>query len=80
MNITIKQFLKQKLQDNGLFENQADEILKFQEKDALTEVYDKRADGYPKEFLAVAWLTTKSKAKKWLAQNCPEHWAISMFE
>lgn len=91
--MTIREKLEKMLFEHGLFENQAKAVIDLlaadsREKEdgtkvpangALVEVLDKQVEGYPPQMIAVAFMTAKNYAVKWIDANCPQHWARPMF-
>jgi hypothetical protein len=81
--MTIREKLLQMLFENGLFENQAQEVLTQYSESEIGEAMKDRLDDlvsdYPEPVLAVTWLGVKSTTTKWMDANCPEHWARPMF-
>ena len=82
--MTIREKLKSMMFENGMFPEQAEAVLMGMEADeshdALTEVFGKEIEGYPVQFLAVAWLTTRHAALDWIDENIPLAWYRPMFE
>ncbi|MEE8262719.1 MAG: hypothetical protein V3R83_09680 [Gammaproteobacteria bacterium] len=82
--MTIRSWLVNRGVENGLWENEAQAVVNQIADDetlkALGDVLEKSADGYPKQFFAVAWMTFESEAIKWIDANKPKHFARPMFD
>jgi len=79
---SIRAALMDHLMNNGMFENDADQIV----ADYLTvhaEVMrgriDHQAAGYPRAVVTLAIVGVNDAAIKWIEANAPGHWAKAMF-
>ena len=81
--MTIREKLLKLLCDNGLFEAEAQEVLKLYENGPLSESMKGRMDddenGYPEMLMATVWVGIRSSAVTWIDENQPQHWARPMF-
>ena len=81
--MTIREKLRRFMTDRGLWSHEADEILSKIESDEsnkeLTQVFNDVAEGYPKEFMAVAILVVSHDVVEWIDANCPKHFARMNF-
>ncbi len=81
--MTIRKKLLMMLEEHGLFETQAQEVLTdYTESEMGKEMKNRLNDevsDYPESVLAVTWMGVKSTTTKWMDANCPEHWARPMF-
>lgn len=75
--------MMERLHENGMMSDDCTAIMDSVESDEIAEPMKGRwADGideYPAPLLAIAWLTVKAVAWKWLNENRPQHWAKPMF-
>ena len=84
--MTTKEKLKAMLTERGMFDDQADEVL----KEAIPQIeslapdhrytWDSPASGYPDVFYNAMWITLRKVAQKWIKDNMPEAWFLPMFE
>lgn len=82
MNVQLQIAIRQKLEENGLFEEEAGGILK-QLKENTPDMKGRWEDGtedYPPAMFVVLWVSAKKEAVKWIEQNKPLHLAKSMSE
>lgn len=81
--MTIREKLLKKLYDNGLFEDQAEQVLmRYVSSDLGSPMQDRMGDlvqDYPPQLVAVTWIGLKKTALDWIDDNCPQHWARGMF-
>ena len=84
--MTLKEQLVNLGQDNGLLQQQAEQIVDvlIAEDDAghkiMTGRWNDDADGYPPKMIDVLWGSYKNVAAKWLAEHAPRHWARPVFD
>ena len=73
----VSEKLKEMLFSNGLFENQAEEIIDYarQENELIAGVLGKQWEGYPEAFHAVLWLEVRRRAVECIDEKWPDHWA-----
>lgn len=84
--MTTKEKLKKMLTDNGMFDNQADAVLKeaipkisaLQPKDRIT--WDRPSNEYPDVMFSLWWKILRKLALDWIVKNTPEAWFRPMFE
>jgi len=81
--MTIREMMETKLQENGLWPDEATAIMDAIEDEKCAESMNGRwkdaADGYPPQLFAVSWMVVQTVAAKWLEENKPMHWARPMF-
>lgn len=81
--MTLKETLKDLGLKNGLSESQADSILDQMGAEdidgTITERWNDTAASYPSVLVGVLWMVFKRNAKDWLLQNCPDHFALTLF-
>ena len=81
--MTIREMMETKLQENGLWPDEATAIMEAIEDEKCAESMKGRwkdaADGYPPQLFAVSWMVVQAVAAKWLEANKPMHWARAMF-
>ncbi len=84
--MTTKERLKKMLTDRGMFDSQADAVLKevIPQIESLTPGYritwDRPANEYPDAVYNVMWLPLRDAALKWIDKNMPQAWFRPMFE
>lgn len=84
--MTTRERLKKMLVDCGMFDDQADEVLKeaIPKIESLTPNYrytwDRPADEYPDAIYKVLWLLLRREALVWIDKNAPQAWFRPMFE
>jgi hypothetical protein len=84
--ITTKMKLVAMLIANGLFESQANEIIKLAipEIDKLNNGYqitwDRPASEYPGVLYPLLFISIKPIALQWIEDNCPQAWFKPMFQ
>jgi hypothetical protein len=73
--------LRTQLYNSGLFENQADAILKnvVSRKDSMSGRWNDPVSGYPPGMTNVLWVSAKAEALNWIDNNMPMHWARPLF-
>lgn len=81
--MTIAETLKKRLEDNGLFPDQALGVLEAAKADpanaSVAERWDHDTAGYPPPLLEVLWMSVRLSAAHWIDANCPQHWARPLF-
>lgn len=79
---TVRQVMKDMLVNNGMFEEQADEVMKVAERDidSMNENWGKEADSYPKVIITLTQSHVKRITLKWINENAPEAWFKPLFE
>lgn len=84
--MTFRDKFKLMIVGNGLFPEQAEEIMKSIENAeddyllSLQERLNDHIEGYPQSVLTVGWFVVKSFSLEWIEQNCPNAWCKPMFE
>lgn len=83
--MTTREKLKKVLTDNGMFPEQAEEVLAraIPEIEKLTPNYqitwDSPAEEYPNAVYVTMWLTLKPIALAWIDEKLPRAWFRPMF-
>ena len=80
--MTIRDTLRCRCVANGLFFTQADPILQMVYDEGDNELKSRwldNADDYNSVVIDVLWIAVCRNAVKWIDQNCPKHWARSVF-
>ncbi len=81
--MTIRETMEAKLQEHGLWPDEATAIMNAVEleetQDSMKHRWSDDADGYPPQLLVVVWIMVKASAAKWLEENKPMHWAKALF-
>lgn len=84
--VTTRQKFEQMLFENGMFEDQAKQVmdLAIPVIDSQVENYkftwDRPAEEYPSQLYSIIFMTIKPIALKWIEDNCPMAWYKPMFE
>ena len=88
--MTIRETLHAKLVEHGMFDEDADAVLKALEADPTNEpMYNRytrqdrwaeEVSGYPPPLLAVLWLKVRHGALAYIKRECPEAWFRPLFE
>jgi len=82
--MTIREKLVDLLFQNGIFENDAKEIVQSyidcSMGQAMEGRWDDEVEGYPIATISVLWAGTKAMALEWISKNCPSHWAKPLLE
>lgn len=81
--MTIREVLVKQLKDNGMFDNQANEVIDGYAAGPFGESmrgrWDEDTTGYPEQLLGVLWLGVRAEALAWIDENCPAAWFKPMF-
>jgi hypothetical protein len=81
--MTIEQTIKDRLIANGLFEDQAAEvmaILKKGEGRPMERRWAEDVKTYPPSVIAILWIAAKTTALHYLEEHMPNAWFLPMFE
>ena len=84
--ITVRDFFTGRLEENGMFENEAKEVLEL----AIPKVeemvpgynitWDRPKNEYPEAIYTIMWNVIKEVALEWIEENAPEAWYKAMFQ
>ena len=81
--MTFLQYSMKFLQDNGMFESQAQAVVVQMTQDNHPEGISSRwnddLEGYPEVMTAVFTMTLKSAALEWIDKNIPKAWYRPIF-
>lgn len=81
--MTISEKLLKMLDENGVFENEAKAIVERYTQHPLGAAMRGRMNDQlnncPASVMVATWMGVKKVAVEWMDENCPEHWARSMF-
>jgi hypothetical protein len=83
---TTKQKFEKMLFECGMFENQAEEVMKIAMPiiDSTLPNYkftwDRPSDEYPEQLYSVVFMSIKPIALKWIEKNAPLAWYKPMFQ
>jgi hypothetical protein len=81
---TIKRTLIEKLQENGLWLQEAEEVMAMVEADPANKDmqgrWDESPEDYPPSIMVLAWMSARDKALEWIERNKPKHFAKGMLE
>lgn len=86
VEMTTKDKLKSLLVERGVFEEDAEAVL----KEAIPRIeglvpnyqitWNRPADEYPPQLYVAWWMELKTVARSWIAKNTPNAWFRSMFD
>ncbi len=80
---TVREKMEEMLYQNGLFEDQAKEIMDIAVEsdsfESMKENWNKDASGYPPIIINICWVGVKGVALKWIDNNVPEAWFRDVF-
>ena len=80
----IRNLLQQKLEDKGLWPQEAQAVLKAAEANPANQPMQKRweddSEDYPTALLSLLLIGVEHEAVRWLKANKPQHFALKMFE
>jgi hypothetical protein len=80
--MTFKEFVIKYLFDNGMFQDQAQQVFDAMSKDesnAAMDRWDDDIEDYPEQMRAVVILLARQAAVKWIDANLPMAWYRPMF-
>lgn len=81
--MTFREKIKSLLEENGLFEDQAgqivDQLILDKASEPMSGRWDEDISGYPPQMLAAVWASAKAQAVAWIDKNLPRHWARPLF-
>ena len=81
---TLEQYFTEKLEENGLWANEAKAVIEKAKASEFFESLKGRWNSdikdYPLPTLPAIWVSLKSVAASWLEENAPQHWALPMFQ
>lgn len=79
----IREKAVEALVQNGMFEDQAAEIIEMYLKSSLgkmvRERFDDEESDYPPELFVAVWFGIKKIALQWIDEKKPKHWARPIF-
>jgi len=82
--MTMREKMIALLEQNGMFTNQAESVMKIAESaEELTGMERRWNDDvceYPAPLLAVTWMSVRSIAREWIEKECPKAWFLPMFK
>jgi hypothetical protein len=77
--MSIRERLEKSLVENGMWPDEAKEVLNIAAEDEVLKPmefrWDDAAEGYPQSLFAVIWLRLKEIAVEWIDKNKPQHFA-----
>ena len=75
--MTIRQFLEEQLVANGLWPNEATEVMDLvvAGNEPMQGRWNEDKTAYPSQLLTVLFLSAKAVAIKWIDENKPQHFA-----
>jgi len=81
---TIAESIHAKLMANGMFESQADEVIKLVKEDkaneAMIDRWNDQTTDYPEAIMNLAWMSARKHAREWIAKNKPMAWYRQIFD
>ncbi len=82
--MTIKNTVKEKLINHGLWPQEADDIVEnvilAPENEAMKDLWNDHAEGYPEQITSLAWFSAKLHAIEFLEKNKPMHFALNILK
>lgn len=81
--MTFEQYMRNALFERGMLEPWIDQVMERTKADPANEAMDRWTDqveGYPDQFAAFIWYSTKRHALQWIDENLPRAWFRPMFE
>ena len=88
--MTIKEYMKQQLVNRGMFEEQADEVIKTIIEDStnnensivkgMADRWNHQTDEYPSVMLNILFMSIKKFVLDWIIKIKPEAWFKPLFE
>lgn len=80
---TLHQHFVGQLQENGMFEKQAEEVMQLYWKSpyaASADLADKSTDGYDEMLFGLLWMGIRAVALEYINANCPKAWFKAVFD
>lgn len=78
--MNFEEKIKELLFNHGMFENQANAVIKIMKEDkAMVNRWNDDTGEYPDSVLNVLWLSVKAAALEYIDENCPLAWFRSLF-
>lgn len=81
--MTFQEAITKRLVDHGLFDTQAEKVMKALMESPASESMKGRwkddIEGYPPQMMPVIWMGAKIEAIAFIDAECPKHWARPMF-
>jgi hypothetical protein len=79
---SVKGWLLSELVKNGMFQNQAEEVMQqfMPNHPTMNDRWDSQMDEYPQVMRAVLWMNLKHEALKYINEKCPMAWFKPLFE
>ena len=81
--MTFEQYAKKYLFENGMFEEQAAQVVEMAKKDEANESMKNRwgddVEGYPPDMLSILRVSLNDTAVRWIDENQPKAWYRPMF-
>ena len=81
--MTIEAELKSMLVNHGLFESMADKVVAAVKDDPVNASmmgrWTDNRDDYQGAIFAICWMSARAHALKIIDEECPNHWARSVF-
>ena len=82
--MTLQETIKQRLIDNGVWEDEAVAIIEQAKTDKVLQHLQNRwnddIEGYPVQLLVATWYAVKRVAIEWLQVQSPKHFALWMLQ
>jgi len=80
---TIEQRLRKNLSEQGVFDEQIDEIMQrvksAPENASMAQRWNDLASDYPPTIMSLAWFSTKRHALEYIDEKCPQAWFRPLF-
>jgi hypothetical protein len=82
--MTFKEKVLDLLYNNGMFQDQAEQVLeRVVTDDACTDFqgrWNDRVEDYPSLMVNLLWMAVKRVALAWINENCPQAWFKPLFD
>jgi len=82
--MTVEEKIRKMLIQNGLSDDQTDEVIKLLKESDLTKSMANRwsdsIDSYPSMIITVLWISAKKIALEYIDETFPQAWFRPMFE
>jgi hypothetical protein len=83
-DMTIRQVMTKYLTENGMFQDQADTVIKRYTEtpigDSMKGRWDEDSDAYPSQLMPVVIIGLRHEALTFIIEKCPQAWFRPMFE
>ena len=80
--MNFKQYFKNELESQGMFSQQADDVIEqvIEVDDTMNERWYQDIKNYPDGMINILRLTVHTEATKYLKEHCPQAWNLPLFD